>query len=46
MDKGIILAGEAAQAYVTFKYVELAVVVFILVAAALGVVAFIRYTDK
>ena len=33
MEKGLVLAGEAAQAYVTYKYFELAAIV---VCAVLG----------
>lgn len=36
MDEGVILVGEAAKAYITYKYVELAVVVVFMVALIYG----------
>lgn len=42
MEKGVILFGEAAQSYITYKYVELFVAVGLLV-VILSIVGYIFY---
>lgn len=46
METGITLMGEAAQAYVVYKYVELFTLVALIGIAAYGVVRFFRGTSR
>lgn len=46
MDKGIILMGEAAQAYITYKYVELGVGCILLAILGVGIYKVFKYIAR
>lgn len=46
MDKGIIIMGDAAQAYVTYKYVELGVACVLLVILGVAVYKILKYIAR